>query len=135
MPKLVIQPSDLSRGIPAEEGWYRGKLVHFEQKANAKKDGYNLIPTIEYEGKDGVDRKIQAWFSNKSLGIGFAQFYCAVTDQKLDATTALDIDTDNIKFGEKDGVELWIHVARDIYNGRVINKIDNYLAPSEEVPF
>jgi hypothetical protein len=135
MPKLTISASDMSRGIPAEEGWYKGKLLSFEQKANSKKDGYNLIPTIEYEGKDGVDRKIQAWFSNKSLGVSFAQFYCAVTDQKLDATDSLEIDTDNIKAGEKDGAELWIHVARDIYNGRIINKIDNYLAPSEEVPF
>lgn len=131
MPKLTISASDMSRGIPAEEGWYKGKLLTFEQKANAKKDGYNLIPTIEYEGKDGVDRKIQAWFSNKSLGISFAQFYCAATDQKLDASDALDIDTDNIKTG----VEIWIKVVRDIYNGRVINKIDSYLAPSEEVPF
>lgn len=131
MPKLTISASDMSRGIPAEEGWYKGKLLSFEQKANSKKDGYNLIPTIEYEGKDGVDRKIQAWFSNKSLGISFAQFYCAVTDQKLDNSEALDIDTDNVKTG----VEIWIKVVRDIYNGRVINKIDSYLAPSEEVPF
>lgn len=131
MAKLQISANDMAKGIPAAEGWYKGKLLSFTQEMNSKKDGINYVPVIEFEGKDGVTRECKSWFSSKALGIDFARFYCAATDQKLVATENLEIDTDEIK----KGIELWIHIAQDVYNGRIINKMDNYLTASEEVPF
>jgi hypothetical protein len=131
MPKLQISANDMAKGIPAAEGWYKGKLLSFVSEMNSKRDGMNYVPTISFEAKDGVTREVKTWFSNKALGIDFARFYCAVTDQKLIATENLDIDTDNI---EKD-TELWIHIVQDVYNGRIVNKVDNFITASEEVPF
>lgn len=137
MAKLTISSSDMSRGIPAPEGWYKAKFIAFDEQVNSKKDGINYVPTFEFTDKQDVTRKIQTWFSNKALNLAFAQFVSAVLDHKLNPSANLDVDTDDIrsKANPKTGVEVWIKVSQDFYQGRAINKLDSYLPASEEVPF
>ena len=133
MAKLVISKTDIARGMPGPEGWYKAKLVSFERVKAKKDESFNLTPIFEYTSD--IDRKIQVWFSEKSLNYNnnFQKFYCAMTHQKLDPKADLDVDTDNIKIGE----EVYIRVKKSVNadNGQINNTVDNYVSIKDEIPF
>lgn len=132
MAKLVISKTDIARGMPGPEGWYKAKLVTFERTPNKAKDSFNLVPTLKYTSD--IERTIQCWFSEKSLNFNplFLKFYCAMTHQKVDPTKDLEIDTDtNIKAGD----EVYIRVKQGVFEGNINNQVDNFVSVKDEIPF
>ena len=131
MAKFTVSASDMARGLPAPDGWYKAKLVQFDVTADKSKTGLLYVPTVEFEDKKKIDRRIKTWFSSKGINLKWAKFYHAALGQKLDPTTDFEVDTDLVKIG----TEMWIKVVTDTWEGGLVNKVDDWASADEEVPY
>lgn len=131
MPIIKISAEDIQKQQPIPRGWYPAKLVKFDVEPNSKQDGINYIPTLAVEVPGQVEpRELKVYFSSK-LPVMMIPFYEAVCGTRVDKNADLEIDTDNIVLGTK----VLVEVIQEPFNGRMTNKMNNFLPGDAQPPF
>lgn len=129
MPIIKITKEEMLKGQPFPVGWYPGTLVKFDIESNKAGDGINYIPSIQFI-HNGEEKIIKTWFSNKAIN-NIVPFYEACTGKRIDRKGELEFDTDEIKLGTR----LLVGLIQEPYQGRIQNKMNNFLPADAQVPF
>lgn len=120
MPAMFnVSKQDLLRSKTVQPGWYPAVIKSVTQKA-AKTDGStNTIVTFNIQGGtyDGVP--IDALFSEKAPGFA-SPLIAAILGRPLKA----EGEGVDLEFGV--GKKIMIYVKNDIYQGRTVNKAEDY---------
>jgi len=133
--KIAVTKADLLRGETINPGWYKAEIISFIAKApkTGAGESMNYVPTFKLPDLD--DRELPHTFNSKAIG-RMGPMIAAVKDMPLTEiikgleSGALEFDTDSAI-----GKKLYIHVVNETYEGRLVNKIDNFLSITSTVPF
>lgn len=133
MPIIKVTREMLNRGEALDPGWYNAKLKGYSREANKNKNGINLVPTFEVTHRDeaSIVKELKQWFPENSLNKTYLRFYGSITEtlDDIDFNKEIEVDTDEPR--KFVGNSLWVHLVNDTYQGKIINKIDDYLPASE----
>jgi len=131
--QITIPKSDMAKGIPIPEGWKKFALTEVFAKASKNGDSTNYI-VVHKLVDDPNERTIEHNFNSKVIGL-MAPFIAA-----LQQTTVQQIlesmDSGELTFDleEVKGNTVLGKVYHDVYQGRVISKIEEWAHP-DKVPF
>lgn len=117
---IKISPDELAKNQALEPEWYKGQVVAFEAKSSADGKSTNYIPTVKIE-KDG--RQLDYYFNSKALGM--MEAFAAVVNEVSVADirkTGVEVDSEKAI-----GKKVKVHLIQEPYQGRINNKIDNWL--------
>lgn len=122
MAVLKFTPAEILKGKNYDAGWYGAKIIKASALTPASSgNSYNCVITFQLEGSEGkeVDYLVN------SAGMGFqTALLAAVNNIKVIDLKPLDYELDTDKLI---GFQLDVHLYIDNYNGRLQNKIDNFL--------
>jgi hypothetical protein len=133
--KIQITKADLLRGETINPGWYKAEIISFvaKQPKTGAGNSMNYVPTFKLPELD--DRELPFTFNSQAIG-RMGPMIAALRDKPLTdivkalESGALDFDTD-----EAIGAKLYIHIVNEPYEGRLTNKVDNYLPITATIPF
>ncbi len=116
MPIINISKQDILRQQTLEPGWYKCKVSAIVPKASKDKLSLNFETKFVL---DGDERELTTNFNSKAMGMAIP-FVEAATGDKI--TEEVSIDTDKLI-----GAKLTIKVENEPYDGRLVNKVTNFL--------
>lgn len=131
---VKITKSDLQRGKVLSPNWYRVLVVgHDVRHAKSDANSLNYVYTLRFPSVDNYELDIQ--FNTKALGM-VAPFIAAIRNTNVQEIInsmkddSFDWDTD-----EALGKELQVKVSNEPWEGRLTNKVKEYLPVGATVPF
>ncbi len=133
--KIQITKADLLRGETINPAWYKAEIISFVAKPpkTGAGDSMNYIPTFKLPDLD--DRELPFTFNSKAIG-RMGPMIAAIQDKSLtDVIKAMDAGTLDFDTDSAIGAKLWIHVINEPYEGRLTNKIDNFMSITSTPPF
>lgn len=122
--KLTITKADLLKNQASTPGWYKGRVKSIKLDKAKTGNSYNFVTVFEIE-ENG--KEITNWFNTQAIG-AIAPLVESITGAPIDPSSDFEIDTD-VLVGEK----LQVHIINDTYQGRIVDKIDNYAPYSAEM--
>jgi hypothetical protein len=129
---IQISKADLLKGRVLPPTWYKMKVMSFESKPTADKTSVNYIFNLSLPDQD--DQEIPQLFNSKALGF-MAPFLCAVFKKNLiEMNEQMVSGSFNFDPDETLGKMVFGLVKNEEYQGRILNKIENFLS-EEKVPF
>lgn len=117
MARLVISKADLLKNQPTPPGWYRAEIAKMILEQSKDKKSYNFVVDFRIEEND---KEIKTWFNTGMIQMA-APMVEAATGIAIDPTKDIDVDTDDLV-----GKKIQVHIINDTYQGRIVDKIDNY---------
>lgn len=136
---IKLGRGELLAGQPITPGWYKGKV---EKAVCSTKRQANVIDGIidisfEDPALKADERTVQhTFFSMIGSGIGFLAPYAAAIAGKTSKQIAAELEDGSFEFDfeETAGKVIQFYLDNEIYQGRVINKIKNFIPYNMEAP-
>ena len=131
---ISMSKSDMLKGNPVTPGWYKATVKNFITKPpKTGGDSINYVPTFKLHTEN--EEELDHTFNSKAIG-RMAPFIAALEGKNLKQvldemeTNTLTWDSDSAQ-----GAKLQIHVVNETYEGRLVNKIDQFLPYDAATPF
>jgi len=119
MPIIKITAADIQKQKTLEVGWYSAQITKVSEFTTSKKgDSVNLTVTFLIDGTEG--REIDRVYNSKSMGM-IVPLIEAVKGKPVEPKD-FDYDTSMLVAAKLD-----VKVVVEIYEGRLLNKIESYL--------
>lgn len=131
---VKITKADLMRGKVLAPNWYKVTVVGHEIKhAKSDANSLNYVYTFRFPAVDNYE--LDHTFNTKALGF-IAPFIAAIRNTNVTEIAnaiqgeSFDFDTD-----EPLGKELQVKIANEPYEGRLTNKVKEFMPAGATVPF
>lgn len=121
MPVIRLTAADILKGELIDKGWY-GLLIKGVSDWTASKDGKSVNVTVTFVVDGTSGKEIDYVINQKGLGFHTALF-SAIAGTKLKPED-IEVDTSTWAGKKLDG-----KVIQEEYNGRLSNKISDFLPP------
>ena len=118
MPVINLTASDIAKSKIIDAGWYKAKIVKVADLTPSKDKSSMNLP-IEFEIKNNVaeGKILTVTFNSKAIGM--------ITP--LLSAVGITVEPGQINTDLLLGYSVDVHVVQEIYEGRLLNKIDGYL--------
>lgn len=140
MPIISVSKRDFERSQPIPEGVYDAEIIAFTVgKPKSGADSMNYMPVfrIEIPGKHKEDYpEIKHTFN--SAAPGFMTPFIAAKEGKTAKEIADDLGPGEAYSLDTDAyirVRMKVKIKNELYDGRLVNKIDAFYNINDEIPF
>ena len=131
---------DVLQGQPIAEGWYPATIASAKLEKNKGGDSINYVATLEIHLK-GIAKEdrptVKHFFSAKFLA-GVLPFVAAMTGlsrSEMEDKAKKGEPIPSFDFAATEGDEVIVKIKNELFDGRIINKIDGWVNKNEQVPF
>ena len=131
---IKISKADLMKGKVLPPNWYRVSIVGADVRHPKQgQDSLNYCYTFRFDTVDGYE--LEHIFNTKALGF-MAPFIAAVRNTNL-AEIAASMNNETLEFDNEEplGKVIQVKVTNEPWEGRLTNKIKDFLPANATVPF
>lgn len=130
---INISKADAMKGQTIKPGWYKAEVIDFTAKTSKDGQSMNYTPILQLEtpNQEVIDNHN---FNSKAIGM-MTPYLAAINNKTLKEyidtiNGAVQTDTDTHK-----GKKLQVKVKNEVWEGRLLNRIEGFLPYDEAPPF
>ena len=131
MPIINFSKADLTSGEIISPGWYKVEVISLITKPpKTGGDSLNYVPRFRIidKSKPQYEMELQHTFNTQALG-RMAPFLAALMEKSIKTITE-ELNGNSLMFNTDDaiGKKLQIYIKNEPYEGRLVNKVENFAA-------